>query len=366
MRSNIMFKIGMLNSIKLKTNVLIINAMAISLFFLLLLQTTIAQAEFVVMPDEAPDWAPAAAAAGSVIDTHSETSAEAVNQQAGKDAVDKQYTATKPIDDLRTDSMHRDSMQRHSMPMPSMHMPSMNMPSAQNNAMQRNAPYWRQRQEVHGQGAQRQAMQNAVPPPPPGPYKSTAMSEYSKQAHATGRVQHERNNSKQGQMETGQTEPDNIKKEQIKTGQAESEHTEPGQQFNPAQVPMDVYSPERPWPENIRPANPWAPDYSRPSAATQYRMPANPAAMYNYPADRYYGYRQGPGMRAPDTPPPYMQAPYMRSPQMQAPHMQTPAYWPNMNSQGSNWIPSMGAGSRRPGATYSPPETPYTERPYEY
>ena len=361
-----MFKIGMLNSIKLKTNVLIINAMAISLFFLLLLQSTIAQAEFVVMPDEVPDWAPAAAAAESVVDTHSEASAEAIDKQAGKNGDDKQHTATKPIEDLRTDSMHRDSMQRHSMPMPSMHMPAMNMPSAQNNAMQRNAPHWARHQGVHGQGARFQTMQHPVPPPPPGPYKSTALSEYSKHAHASGREQLEPKNTKQqnikqGQMETGQTEP-----EKTKHGQTESK-----QKFNSAQVPMDVYSPERPWPENIRPANPWAPDYSRPSAATQYRMPANPAAMYNYPADRFYGYRQYPGMGAPDARSPYMQAPYMRhpqtqDPQFQSPRMQAPAYWPNMNSQGSNWMPSMDAGSRNPGAAYSPSETPYTERPYGY
>ena len=340
-----MYKIGMLNSIKLKANELVIDAFAISLIFFLLLQSSIAQAEFVVIPDEMPDWAPAAAAAesvaGSVVDTHSETSAEESDQNAGKYVDEKQHTATKPIDDSRTDSMRRGSMQGRPMPMPSMHMPSMSMPSTQNSAMQRNAPHW----------ARRQTMQNAVPPPPPGPYKSTALSEYSKQTHASGREQLEPKNIEQGEMETGQTE---------------SEQAEPGQKLNPAQVPMDVYNPERPWPENIRPANPWAPGYSQPSAATQYRMPANPAARYNYPAERFYGYRQGPGMRAPNTPSPYMQAPYMRPPQMQPPQMQAPAYWPNTNDQGSNWMPSMDAGSWNPGAAYSRPEAPYTERAYGY
>jgi len=326
-----MYKMGMLNSTKLKVDV-----PAMSLFFLLLLPT-ISQAEFVVMPDEEPEWAPAS------VDTHSETSDQAmgqqtdqfVDQQAEQQADEKQQTA-QPVDALGRDSMHRGSMQRHSMQMPTMHMP----------ATQRNAPHW----------SRHQAMQNAVPPPPPGPYKSTALSEFSKQGHASGHVQRESE-----QQASEQQVSEQQVSEQKESGQLESVQIEAERQLDPAQVPMQVYNPERPWPENIRPANPWAPGYSQHPSAPQYSVPANPAAMYNYPVDGFYGYRPGANMRAP-----YMQAPGMQAPYMQVPDRQAPANWSNMNTPGSRWMPSMDAGSWNPGAAYSHPEAPYSGRPYGY
>lgn len=322
-----MHKIGRLNSITLKAKVLVIEVLAMCLFFLLLLQSSIARAEFVVVPDDADDWAPAAAAVETRSETGRETVGQQTEQQVDQQAYDKQQNTAEPVDVLGRDATPRGSM----------HMPAMHMPSTRGGAMQRQVSNW---------SSGHQAMQDAVPPPPPGPYKSTAMREYSKQGHAPGHempapVQH-------GPAKNG-------------SGQKESAQIEAGRKFNPAQVPMDVYDPERPWPQNIRPANPWAPDYSQRPAAPQYRMRQNPAAMYNYPADRFYGYRSGPGMHAPDMPSHYMQAP-----KMQAPGMQAPANWPNMNAPGLRWQPPIGSGSWSPGAVYPQPEAPYSEQPYGY
>jgi hypothetical protein len=153
--------------------------------------------------------------------------------------------------------------------------------------MHRNFPRWPERAQAH---------KELIPPPPPGPYMSTALNDHSVQGRSFG---------------AGLNKP-------------------PVHHFDPSAVPMDMYSPDRPWPDNLRPSNHWMPDKGYHFASPSVHKKPYPATAPNMPVHSNYGYRPGPAINPPGN-------------------------WPTMNTSGSRWMPSMGSGYRNPypGNTYS-------------
>lgn len=156
---------------------------------------------------------------------------------------------------------------------------------------QRNSPYphW---------PAGRQINTVMVPPPPPGPYKSLALNDFSV----------------------------NQASFSIDSMQATSK-------LAPADVPMEGFSPDVPWPENLRPVS--------------HRMPEN-------------GYRYAP--------PPVINKPYPGTQNSPSNYRQGYRRSTNMNWPDSRWKPSMAADSRgpysytpaiRPGYSKTPNTAPY-------
>lgn len=122
-----------------------------------------------------------------------------------------------------------------------------------------------------------------IPPPPPGPYMSLALS--------------------------------NAKHHSFKR-----DLDKPGSGFETADTPMETFSPDIPWPDNVREPNPWVPKdgyrFVQPSAlqnlnqAQPYVMPNTPYGYYSPgyrypyyqyqpPTNYYYGAPVNPVNRAP-------------------------------------------------------------------
>lgn len=76
-------------------------------------------------------------------------------------------------------------------------------------------PPWPERQRIH---------KERIPPPPPGPYMSLALNDFSVNKSAFG-----------GDLETPEIE------------------------FDSSKVPMETFSPDRAWPSNLRPTKRWMP-----------------------------------------------------------------------------------------------------------
>ncbi|MBE9563685.1 MAG: hypothetical protein IMF17_00470 [Proteobacteria bacterium] len=141
-------------------------------------------------------------------------------------------------------------------------------------------PQWQQRQRVD---------KEIIPPPPPGPYMSSALSDYSVKGPSFGR-----------------------------------NYNKPVYRHDPSFVPMDMFSPDIPWPNNLR--------GNKNSNANRW-MPKN-------------GYRYVQPQPIKQTAP--------RGDKRQQRNMNTgPQYpgnynMPNMNMNGSRWMPSMGYTPRGP------------------
>jgi hypothetical protein len=162
-----------------------------------------------------------------------------------------------------------------------------------NRAQRLNFPGWPQHQ---------QGNRAIIPPPPPGPYVSSALSDYSVRAPAPG-------------PRFGKHMP----------------RRPPAPRKGSASVPMDTFSPDIPWPKNLRPER-RMPDhrvsgqgnhYAKPKAM-QKQLPVSPYGPTN--RNRYsnfnYGKRQGQ---------------YLSGPKMN-----------DMGMNGSRWMPSMGMMSQGP------------------
>ncbi len=155
-----------------------------------------------------------------------------------------------------------------------------------------------------------QVKKEIIPPPPPGPYMSSALSDYSVKGPSFGH---------------------NFNK--------------PVYRHDPSFVPMDMFSPDIPWPNNLRGnnTNRWMPEsgyryapsqpmtHMAPPRAKRQQAPAN--AGQRQVMGNYTG-RQHPGG--------YMPNAYNA---------------PAMNMNGSRWTPSMGytpAGPHYNGPSYRP------------
>ena len=131
--------------------------------------------------------------------------------------------------------------------------------------------------------ASRQINTVMVPPPPPGPYTSLALDDFS------------------------------VNKTSFADDSMRSVS-----KLDSTEVPMEVFSPDVPWPENLRPVKHWVPE-------NDYRYAPPPVINQSYPGTQNYpsNYRQV----------------YGRS--------------TNMNWPDPRWKPSVEAGSRGP-YSYSP------------
>jgi len=170
---------------------------------------------------------------------------------------------------------------------PAVQPPQSQMPGSRSQDF--NSPHWPQPHQID----KSQANNKIIPPPPPGPYRSTALSDYSVSVpsfdYGAGKYQ----------------------------------------QYNPASVPMDTFSPDISWPKNLRP------DQSSGQYPVQY--PGRYPGQYNSEPDHWLpennNYRHYNSGSRYD---PLMNAPYMNGPGM----------------YGSRWMPSMGVA----------PQWPYDDR----
>jgi hypothetical protein len=124
-----------------------------------------------------------------------------------------------------------------------------------------------------------------VPPPPPGPYMSLGLNDFPV-----------RENTFDSNMNPSQIEVD------------------------PSGVPLQTFSPDVPWPANIRQTKRWMPENGYQYVKPPVEKKPNPDVR-NYPAYNY-GYQRNPAMD-----------------------------WPR---SGPNWAPSMGAGPYRYTPDYNP------------
>jgi len=186
-----------------------------------------------------------------------------------------------PAPDLQKQGLHKQDVQSQPDRM------------SDNRAQRFNFPGWPQQQ---------QGSRAIIPPPPPGPYMSSALSDYSVRAPAAG-------------PRFGKHVPRRA----------------PASRKGSAPVPMDTFSPDIPWPKNLRPER-RMPDhrvsgqgnhYAKPKAM-QKRPPVSPNGPMS--RNRYsnfnYGKRQGP---------------YLKGPKMN-----------DMGMNSSRWMPSMGMTPQGP------------------
>jgi len=157
-----------------------------------------------------------------------------------------------------------------------------------------------------------QSGKTVIPPPPPGPYKSSALNDYSVSAPAAP------------VKRSVQQQPQLMRDDS-------------------ASMPMDMFSPDVPWPTNLRPEQP-VPEHRLFNSGQHYtRSPSrqapamqgpshNPAIMQRY-GNYNYGKRQGA----------YSNRPHMNNMGMNVPGM-----------SGSRWRPSMSVA----------PPGPYNSRSY--
>ncbi len=153
--------------------------------------------------------------------------------------------------------------------------------------------------------------QGMVPPAPPGPYVSTGLRDISSKASPV----------------VSSPSVDNV---------ATRPAVKPEVRVDSTDVPMEAYSPDRPWPKNLRPRSSqpsagWAPDHGMPAYGNRQTNPAasqktHRAPSYNAPATG--GYMRNPGL-------PYMNNQRMqRMPSMGVGSQGANAYMPNFGSPG--------------------------------
>lgn len=173
-------------------------------------------------------------------------------------------------------------------------------------------PQWSERKK---------ARREIIPPPPPGPYMSTALSSgskgYSKSVPSFG----------------------NQSRVPIKS----------------SSMKMESFSPDIPWPTNLRPPTRWVPDsgyqYVAPQAQPQLRPVAPPASRYNAPTGGQFSYQRGP---------------QMNMPRMGGSNM------PGWNQTGinqsrpNNWMPSMNTGQLKPYPNRTQPNQSFPNRSNAY
>jgi hypothetical protein len=186
-------------------------------------------------------------------------------------------TASATLDDgieEHVQSAHESGMQQQTVQSQQGQMPD-------NRAQDSSSTHWPQSHQID----KSQTNNKIIPPPPPGPYRSTALSDYSVSVpsfdYGAGKYQ----------------------------------------QYNPASVPMGTFSPDVPWPKNLRPSQYPGPYSGQYNNGSDHWLPEN----NNY---RHYNF----GNRYD----PRMNAPYMNGAGM----------------NGSRWMPSMGVA----------PQWPYDER----
>lgn len=151
-------------------------------------------------------------------------------------------------------------------------------------------PRWPQRQ---------QKTRQRIPPPPPGPYMSTALSDHSVTGPSFGR-------------DVNRSEANN-----------------PAFNFDPSGMPMSAFSPDRPWPDNLRSNETSSPNRWMPEKGYQYVKPA--VKQRHRAAKNAYYRRYHPGS------------------------MPGRSSGPNMSGSDPRWAPAMGM-SRPSGPAYRRPE----------
>lgn len=164
---------------------------------------------------------------------------------------------------------------------------------ADNRAQRPGFPGWPQHQ---------QGNRVIIPPPPPGPYMSSALRDYSVRAPAPG-------------PGFGKHKP----------------RRPPVSRKGSAPVPIDTFSPDIPWPKNLRPERRMSDHrvsgqgnhYAKPKAM-QKRPPVSPNGSMS--RNRYSNFNYGKRL-----------GPYLNGPKMN-----------NMGMNGSRWMPSMGMTPQRP------------------
>lgn len=117
---------------------------------------------------------------------------------------------------------------------------------------QYNFPRWPERQRVQ---------KDMIPPPPPGPYMSLALNDFSTNEPSFG------------------SELDNV--EEVS---------------NASLAPVEVFSPDRPWPENLRPVKRWVPENGYRYVTPQANNKPQPVTRNAQPANYNYGFNRNPGM----------------------------------------------------------------------
>jgi len=175
-------------------------------------------------------------------------------------------------------------------------------------------PRWPERKQVH---------RDMVPPPPPGPYMSSALSDFSVK---------------------GQTFRSTPDRETMRASTAN---------LDPYNISMDAFSPDRPWPKSLRGnTNKPAPGRWKPDNGYQYVTPSSnavsPGRISNKNAYRgsqnNYGYNSGPGFTMPGFSRPGNNGPGFNQSNMN---------WPGMSN---SRMPSMSMGRDNNSMSYAPPQ----------
>ena len=132
--------------------------------------------------------------------------------------------------------------------------------------------YWSQR-------SQQREQKVIVPPPPPGPYMSSALSEPSARRFSFNRVY----------KQPPATMPLNPAMMPLNKGQL----NHPAHQNVPKNAPMQTFSPDRPWPENLRPDGLKSADNRMSRKAYHFAQPTARQKPYplppkNWPLNAYH------------------------------------------------------------------------------
>jgi len=114
-----------------------------------------------------------------------------------------------------------------------------------------------------------QAQREIIPPPPPGPYMSLALSNFANISPAFDKQRSKKNDE------------------------------------TDASVVMDAFSPDRPWPKILRPVKRWMPEDGYRYVDSQVSQQAYSAAQNRPSANYNYGYRRAPYYNPPGYMPAY-------------------------------------------------------------
>lgn len=135
-------------------------------------------------------------------------------------------------------------------------------PGTEDKQQEHNFPPWPERQQVN---------KERVPPPPPGPYMSLALTDFSVNQSSFGR-----------DLKQSEIEPES------------------------SNMPMETFSPDIPWPEeahqhhhNLGPTKRWVPENGYHYVKPQVKKKPYPAAPYSTQSSSHYRYVPGTNMTMP-------------------------------------------------------------------
>ncbi len=170
------------------------------------------------------------------------------------------------------------------------------------------------------------AKRDRIPPPPPGPYMSSALSGFTVEGLSFG-----------GESDFGNDFNSDFNSIAGETNDTKS-------MFDSSSAAIDQFSPDKPWPKDLQSKNPRLPNRWMPDSGYRYVNPGEKQKTTTELHNRI-PFMGDDGYKMPGAVFPKNRLPESRFPKNWSPH----AYRPNMKQQVERRMPSMGTNLTEPG-----------------